>query len=302
MSDNHPHFVRRDPTLSRRAFLATWALPLVGADTARAATETTPASYTRDEFEHAGVCLELWTRGSGPLVFVLHEMNGLTPKCFELGDDLVATGFSVAIPKFFGGRGGAFLGYFKACGLGSLFTCYESFDYGKVTPWLRALALYKSGDGNFGAIGNCMTGVLPLVMLRSRRCVAPVLCQPAYPLRSALFDDHASSLGLSQVDLEFAALRSERDSVPVLAIRYERDGLCPPRRFTMLRDLLKSNFHCVQLAGKGHSTLITHRSMAAFDHVVAFLRHRLTGAAWQPPTGADTPGECAEVDTGHGGR
>jgi dienelactone hydrolase len=283
--------------VSRRTFLSMCAIPLVSAGTAGADAGTPAPGYEREEFDYAGVRLELWSKGSGPLVFILHEMNGLTRNCLVLGDDIAAQGFSVTIPRFFSAKGGAFLGYFKACLLRPAFSCYADFDYGKITPWIKALALYKSGNGNFGAIGNCMTGVLPLLMMRSQRCVAPVLCQPAYPLRDALFDDHGSSLGLSEIDLEFAQSRSERDGVPVLAIRYERDGLCPPQRFAELRRRFEPNFHCLQLAGKGHSTLITHRCAPAFDLTMAFLRNRLMNETWQPP-----PSSCSTATCGtHGG-
>jgi dienelactone hydrolase len=286
--------------MNRRTFLYSCAAPMFVARVS-AADRAPRVDYREDHFEHEGIRLRLWARGRGPLVFVLHEMNGLTPQCFTLGDDLVAKGFSVVIPEFFGGAGGPYAGYFKACEGRSLFTCFAHTTHGRVEPWIKALAERKSGRENFGAIGNCMTGALPLLMLRTERCVAPVLCQPAFPFRGGFQrGDRAAAIGLSDADLEFAAMRSRRDHIPVLAVRYEVDGLCPPKRFDMLRKRFGPNLHCLELKGKGHSTLITHRCDVAFETVVAFLKHRLTGTSWTPA------GECQSVACGvateHGSR
>ena len=282
----------------RRAFLAACALPLVATEALVAAPRS---DYHCQPFEHSGLTLNVWTRGSGPLVFVLHEMNGLTDNCFALGDALIDCGFSAAIPEFFGDFGGGALGYVKACSR-PLFRCYLASPLRPVDSWVKGLALRMSGDKPFGAIGNCMTGAHPLVMLRSERCVAPVLCQPAFPFRGSLFDRrHAPKLALSDIDVEFARLRSQRDKVPILAIRFEKDGLCPPERFKTLDGLFGPRFHAVQIAGKGHSTLITHRCDRAFRIVVSFLRHRLLGSEPMPVTASHTDITCDDVHSLHGG-
>jgi hypothetical protein len=168
------------PSLARRTFLGLLTGSLVSK---RADAEDAPAGYTTRPFAHGGIELDVLTRGdkSDPLVFVLHDMAGLRRECFELGDTLVDKKFFVALPRFFGGAG---LGYLKACEFRSKFRCYDLDDYGPIMPWIKGLARHGSGSANFGVIGNCMTGILPLLMLRSGRCVAPVLCQPAYPFNS----------------------------------------------------------------------------------------------------------------------
>ena len=269
--------------LTRRSFLASWAVPLVAARREGAGIPSRAERYSRDQFEHGGIELQVWTRGEGPLVFILHEIDGLTENGFVLGDDLIDKGFSVAIPRFFGALGGAFpAGYVKACEFRGLFSCFDIADYGRIMPWIKALARHRSGNGKFGAIGNCLTGALPLLMMRSSRCVAPVLCQPALPFQAPFMQGQAAALGLSEIDLDFAALRSSRDGVPILAIRYAEDGKCPRERFCTLRTRFASSLQCLELPGDGHSTLIGHRSKVAFDEVVGFLTRQLYGKVWSP--------------------
>ena len=268
----------------RRQFLATCAATLVPAILA---AESAPSGYTLTSFKHGHIELDVWNGGSArdPLVFILHDMVGLRQSCFDLGDIVMKEGFSVAIPRFFGGVGGGIAGYFKACELRSLFRCFDSGDYGPIMPWIQALAHNGSGSNDFGVIGNCMTGILPLLMLRSPRCVAPVLCQPAFPFNPVLRGNgYRSALGLPKIDQEFAALRTSRDKIPVLGIRYELDSLCRPERFCSLRRLLGDWFHCLELKGKGHSTLLgEHSSPVALKATVDFLKYRLKGGSWTPP-------------------
>ena len=273
-------------SLPRRTFLGLLAGSLLSTR-ATADADDPPAGYTNVPFAHGGLTLDVWTAGDKghPLVFVLHDMAGLRRECFDLGDALVDKQFFVAIPRFFGGFGGAGLGYLKACEFRSKFRCYDLDDYGPVMPWIKGLARHGSGSGTFGVIGNCMTGVLPLLMLRSSRCAAPVLCQPAYPFNSFFAGKaYRSALGLPQIDLDFAALRTSRDQIPVLGMRFKGDGLCPPERFRTLRCLLGDQFHCLELDGDDHSTLIgKHRSPAALETAIAFLNHRLKRESWTPP-------------------
>ena len=180
MGEHHSALFAQPARITRRGFLAATLCGIVVAPGSRADALDT-RDYSTEEFAWGGIRRTLLSKGSGPTVFVFHEINGLTTNCLTLGDDLVARGFRVVIPRFFGSVPGP-LGYFKACEGRTIFACYGRTDYGSVSSWIKALARMKGGQNGFGAIGNCLTGALPLLMLQSRRCVAPVLCQPALPL------------------------------------------------------------------------------------------------------------------------
>ena len=241
----------------------------------------------KESYANGKIALDVWKGGNprDPLVFVLHDMVGLRQSCFDLGDTLIKEGFSVAIPRFFGNRGGGVLGYVKACEAGGHFHCFDYEDHGPIMPWIKALATLGSGRANFGAIGNCMTGILPLLMLRSRRCVAPVLCQPAFPFNPLLSGPaYRSAVGLPEIDRSFAVLATRRYEIPVLGVRFEDDDLCRPERFNTLRCLLGDRFLSLELMGKGHSTLLDeHGKHLALPTVLGFLKHRLQGGSWDPP-------------------
>jgi dienelactone hydrolase len=279
----------------RRQFLATCAAALL--PTHLAGADADPFGYTKEPFTHGAITLDVWRAGSldDPLVFIFHDIIGLSRSCFDLGNALIKNRYSVAIPRFFGDFGGFVLGYLKACNFGNQFRCYEANDYGPIMPWIKALAHRGSGSTPFGAIGNCMTGILPLLMLRSQRCHAPVLCQPAFPFRSALFDKvYRSQLGLPQIDQDFAAFRTSSGNIPVLGVRFQIDSRCRPERFHAIRALLGDRFQCLELPGKGHSTLLgDHASPVAFDAVVNFLNYRLKGGEpWALPCNACTSPSC----------
>src|SRR5258708_3810596 len=45
---------------------------------------------------------KVFSRGSGPPIVLLHEMNGLSPGCVDFGMELAGSRFTVHIPLLFG--------------------------------------------------------------------------------------------------------------------------------------------------------------------------------------------------------
>jgi dienelactone hydrolase len=272
-------------SFQRREFLAMCAATLSAPGLAAAASPRD--GYLPERFKHGGIELKVWRKGTGPLVFVLHDMLGLRDHYFHLCNQLVKKQFSVALPEFFGASNRV-TGYLKSCG-SSKFRCHNGRDPGDIGPWIKALAVEASGTANFGAVGNCMTGALPLLMLQSPRCVAPVLCQPSFPFVPGDKDQ----LGLAEEDLVFAATVTRRDAIPVFGLRFKADTLCPPQRFDTLQGRFGDLFHPFVMCGKEHSTFITHEHGRVFGHafrdVVGFLQHRLAGATWTFPASEDCP-------------
>jgi len=72
---------------------------------------------------------------------------------------------------------------------------------------------------------------------------APVLCQPTIPF-SLFGDGDPASLGLSKDDLK-AAL--ERTDVPVLGMRFTKDGHCKAKRFETLSTLFGRRFEAIEI-------------------------------------------------------
>ena len=67
--------------------------------------ETALTGWTRSTFEAAGLEREVWTKGSGPAVIVVHEVPGITPKVLAFAEEVVASGFTVAMPSLVGTPG-----------------------------------------------------------------------------------------------------------------------------------------------------------------------------------------------------
>jgi dienelactone hydrolase len=268
----------------RREFLAMCAATLATPGLLGAASPR--EGYRNEPFPHGGIKLNVWKKGSGPLVFVLHDVLGLRDHYFHLCNQLVEKGFSVALPEFFGHKNFV-SGMLTACYGGSLFECFDKQGSGRVGPWITALANDASGSGSFGAVGNCLTGALPLLMLRSPRCVAPVLCQPSLPFLNK------RDVGLSRTDLDFAAMVTRRDAIPVFGLRFKDDPKCRKERFDTLKGALGDQFYPFEMCGDEHSTFVTHQHGRVFGHafrdVVDFLQKRLNGIPWTPPASEKCP-------------
>ena len=56
------------------------------------------------EFTAAGYTREVYRRGSGPGVIVVHEIPGITPKVTAFANEVVAAGFTVLMPVLVGTR------------------------------------------------------------------------------------------------------------------------------------------------------------------------------------------------------
>ena len=56
------------------------------------------ADWTAGRHKAGGVAHDIYRRGSGPGIVVIHESPGLTPEVIEFGDALVEAGFTVVLP------------------------------------------------------------------------------------------------------------------------------------------------------------------------------------------------------------
>lgn len=239
------------------------------------------AGWDRGRHLAQGRAFDVYRRGEGPGVVVIHESPGLTPEVVAFGDDLVAAGFTVVLPHLFGSAGIEPRPGEAAAVVGRLCVSREFalLATGRTTPlaeWLRDLArsVHESAGGpGVGVVGMCVTGGFALAMMVDPVVVAPVLAQPATPL--PIGPRRAADLGLSPADVDRVVERVAA-GCPVLGVRYRQDW-STGTRFETLRQLLGEGFVAVELEGRGHATLTAERHPEAVAAVRDFLTRRLTG-------------------------
>ena len=66
--------------------------------------------WGRSEFTADGRTRQVYRRGTGPGVIVIHEIPGITPKVAAFANDVVASGFTVVMPSLVGTPGRATVG------------------------------------------------------------------------------------------------------------------------------------------------------------------------------------------------
>ena len=238
--------------------------------------------WARSTFEAAGLERDVYRKGSGPVVIVVHEIPGITPAVLRFAEDVVSAGFTVAMPNLVGTPGrevsGRYLGssMLKVC-ISREFTNLATNRTSPVIAWLRALARKlhtEVGGKGVGAVGMCFSGGFALGMMVDDIMVAPVLSQPSLPF--AVGKKRASDLNLSPDD---AAVIAERAAAgcQVLGLRFTEDKLVGDR-FASLRALIGDAFVAVELPSrnpKDHSVLTEQRDEDSVRRVLEFLDEKL---------------------------
>jgi len=230
--------------------------------------------------------IELFVRGEGPPLILLHELPGLAEKTFELGDYFVKAGFRVILPLLFGRAGddNALLGFAKVCIRQELRDLSQGKDT-KIVHLIQELASRESKAANnsgVGVVGMCLTGNMVLALLLNDHgtrspITAPVLAQP--------------SSGYSAPALA-AASRGEL-ARPILALRFDKDWICSRNNFKKLEQAFEScpansgqRLIVRELKGSKHSTLTYHYKPISVDvrtneevdarkEVVSFLKQQI---------------------------
>ena len=240
----------------------------------------------------------MYSAGDGPCILVAAEIPGITPEVVRFAEDLLAAGFSVALPSMFGVPGkepslGRIARTMARTCISSEFHAMAMRDNSKATEWLRGLArkLHAAHGGpGIGFVGMCITGGFGLAMLLDDAVIAPVLSQPTLPF--PIGSKRKVNTGLDEKQLTAVAQRAA-EGCPVLGLRFTGDPLVPAERFATLRAALGENFIGVEIQSpdpdngiskNAHSVLTEERSdtpghptKESFDQVVAFLAERLHG-------------------------
>jgi dienelactone hydrolase len=240
------------------------------------------AGWDQSSFTHEGVTHPTWRKGTGPVVIVVHEIPGVTPKVIEFAERVVNEGFTVVMPLLVGevGRGpsGAYIAQSmaKVC-ISREFTTMAMHKTSPIISWLRALAhqLHNEVGGiGVGAVGMCFSGGFALGMMVDDIMVAPVLSQPSLPF--AIGSSRAADLNLSKSDQARVVERAQA-GCQVLGLRYTGDKLVGTR-FATLHELLGESFIAVEFAStskQDHSVLTEQIQPEAVERVLQFFNDKL---------------------------
>ena len=240
------------------------------------------AGWGQSTFTHEGVTHPTWRKGTGPVVIVVHEIPGVTPKVIEFAERVVNEGFTVVMPLLVGevGRGpsGAYIAQSmtKVC-ISREFTTMALHKTSPIISWLRALAQQlhtEVGGIGVGAVGMCFSGGFALGMMVDDIMVAPVLSQPSLPF--AIGGSRAADLNLSESD-QARVIERAQAGCQVLGLRYTGDKLVGTR-FATLRKLLGEAFIAVEFAStnkQDHSVLTEQIQPEAVERVLQFFNDKL---------------------------
>lgn len=242
--------------------------------------------WEKSSFTAAGLTRDVYRRGTGPGVVVVHEIPNITPKVTQFANDVVDAGFTVVMPSLVGSPGAApsngsmAKSMLKVC-VSKEFTHWALNQTSPVIGWLRALArnLHQDvGGAGVGAVGMCFSGGFALGMMVDDIMLAPVLSQPSLPFAVGK-KARGADLNLSPDDALVIARRAA-EGCQVLGLRYTGDKLVGDR-FSSLRRLLGDAFIAVELPSTSkndHSVLTEQRHEESVQQVLQFLREKLQGA------------------------
>ena len=248
------------------------------------ATDQVLQGWDRSEFTAAGFTRDVYRRGAGPGVVIVHEIPGITPKVVAFSNDVVAAGFTVLMPSLVGTPGKAYSASYgmssavKVC-IAREFTVWALNQTSPIIGWLRALArnLHNElGGPGVGAVGMCFSGGFALAMMVDDIMVAPVLSQPSLPSSMGRNELRKADLNLSPDDALIVARRAA-DGCQVLGLRFTGDKLVG-NRFDTLRQLLGDALVAVELPStspRDHSVLTEQRDEASVQRVLQFFTEKL---------------------------
>lgn len=245
--------------------------------------------WSQSSFTAAGLTRDVYRRGSGPGVVVIHEIPGITPKVAQFMNEVVDAGFTVVAPSLVGTPGrevsnGYVMGSMLKVCVAKEFANWALDRTSPVIGFLRALARNlhdEVGGPGVGAVGMCFSGGFALGMMVDDIMVAPVLSQPSMPFAAGFGSRkvrRSADLNLSPDD-RLAVARRAAEGCQVLGLRFTGDTLVGTR-FDSLRELLGDRFIAVELPSstkRDHSVLTEQRDEASVQQVLQFLQEKLLG-------------------------
>jgi len=227
----------------------------------------------------------------GPPVLLLHELPGMTSACVCFARRLAAARFTVYMPLLFGKAGGLPLKtreILKICRSAEI-SCYRN----RPSPAAEALVPLVdtiqqrdwTKDTPVGAIGMCLTGNFPLVLIQHGCVRAAVLSQPATPL--PLLPGEAKTLAITGPQLD----RAHANKAAIMVFRFTTDPIAPEERLGTLKRSFPEQIQIypVFALDKSHSVFADGykpnlpETATAERHLVEFLHAQLDAGTTTPP-------------------
>jgi dienelactone hydrolase len=215
------------------------------------------ANYTMFEFDDGRWKRQVYRRGSGPAVIIIHEMPGLHPLVVRFADRVAAAGMTVFLPNLFGepgrevSRGYAVSVMLKTLCVRREFDAWSTNRSSPIVDWLRALARKvhaECGGPGVGALGMCFTGNFALAMMTEPAVVAPVLAQPSLPL--PVGKERQAAMGVSEEEVACAKRRFAGENLSMIGLRFHGDPTVPAERFGTFKATFGDRFEAIELDPK----------------------------------------------------
>jgi hypothetical protein len=212
-------------------------------------------SYEKFPFKNGPYLRDVYKRGSGPAVIIIHEIPGLHPLVIRFADEVAKAGMTVYLPVLFGEPGRPVsTGYVLQSLFGAIcvrreFNIWKAGRSSPIVVWLRALAKRahdECGGRGVGAVGMCITGGFALAMMTEPAVVAPVLSQPGLP--AAVFSrTRAASIDASSEEIACAKRRFAQEDLSTIGLRFKGDKISPSARFAFLKAEFGEKFEAIEL-------------------------------------------------------
>ena len=214
--------------------------------------------YTKFQFNDGRWTRDVYRKGSGPAVIIIHEMPGMHPLVVRFADHVAAAGMTVFLPSLFGTPGrevtpGYAIGQMlKGICISREFNVWATDKSSPIVDWLRALARKVHGEcggKGVGAVGMCFTGNFALAMMTEPSVVAPVLSQPSLPMGFGN-KARAAAMGLSPDEISCAKRRFADENLSAIGLRFHGDPFVQPERFETFKKTFGDKFEAIELDPK----------------------------------------------------
>jgi dienelactone hydrolase len=214
--------------------------------------------YSSFQFNDGRWTREVFRRGTGPAVIIIHEIPNLHPLVVRFADHVAAAGMTVFLPSLFGHPGRTPTPLY---GLGQMlagicirreFSVWATDKSSPIVDWLRALARKvhaECGGKGVGAVGMCFTGNFALAMMTEPAVVAPALSQPSLPLGFGNKVREAA-MGVSPEEVSCAKRRFADENLSMIGLRFHGDPFVKAERFETYKQTFGDKFEAIELDPK----------------------------------------------------
>ena len=257
------------------------------------------AAYEKSSFSAEGFTYDVYKRGHGPAVVIVHEIPGLHPLVIRFADRVAEAGMTVYLPSLFGAPerpvspGYVLKSIVQTICMRRTFSVWATKRSSPVVAWLRALAKKaheECGGPGVGALGMCLTGGFALAMMTEPSVIAPVLSQPSLPF--TVGKARLRAIDASPDEISCARDRFKTEGLSMIGLRFKGDPHVGDERFARYRREFGEAFEAIEIDDMAtnpdattfpHSVLTVHLNDAdpegqtkqAEARVIAFFKERL---------------------------